>query len=251
MQAIVLSRQNFKEFDQIISLYTREEGRRDLLARGIKKIVSKNAAHLEPCSIVEVGVARGKDMDIVTNVQIEKYFPRLRRSYYRSLLGLWATNITKTFFTSPERDERVYLLLSSWLAQVDSEQQISPYILDAFVLRCLTFLGFTPVLDQCAECERVRAGEVFFFSPSRGGIVCAACRMQKSLPGELWYQISKDFLTGLESLLFSPWEKFSSFPKDKKTYVHLHRVVLSFVQYHHEGGIKDWWKLAKISKFLV
>ncbi len=251
MQAIVLSRQDFKEYDQIISLYTREEGRRDLLARGIKKIVSKNAAQLEPCSVVEVGVAHGKDLDIVTNVHTEKYFPQLRQSYYKSLLGLWITDTTKIFFTSPERDERVFLLISSWLAHVEAETEIAPYILDAVVLRCLTFLGFTPVLSHCAECERVRSGEIFFFSPSRGGIVCAACRTQKSVPGELWYRVNKDFLVGLDLLLFSPWEKLSTLPREKTAYVQVHQVVLSFLQYYHEGGVKDWWKLAKISKFLI
>ncbi len=251
MQAIVLSRQDFKEYDQIISLYTREEGRRDLLARGIKKIVSKNAAQLEPCSVVEVGVAHGKDLDIVTNVQIEKYFPQIRRSYYKSLLGLWATDLTKVFFTSPERDERVFLLLSSWLAHVDAAPQISPYILDALVLRSLSFLGLTPVIDHCAECERVRAGETFFFSPSRGGIVCSSCRNQKTLPSEVWYRVSKDFLQGISEILFSPWEQLSAFSRDKKAYVQLHRLTLSFVQYHHEANLKDWWKIAKLSKFFI
>lgn len=251
MQAIVLSRQDFKEFDQVISLYTREEGRRDLLARGIKKIVSKNAAHLEPCSVIEVGVARGKDMDIVTNVQIEKYFPRLRRSYYKSLLGLWAMDITKKFFTSPERDESVFLLVSSWLRFVDGQKEISPYIFDAFVLRVLGYLGFTPVLHQCAECERTRAGETFFFSPSRGGIVCTNCRIRKSLPQEQWYRVNVELLKVLESLLLSPWEKLSELSRDKKFYVRAHHLVFTFLQYHHEAMVKDWWKMAKLSKFFV
>ena len=51
MQAIVLSRRDFREFDQMISLYTREQGKLELLARGLKKVTSKNAAHLEPSVI--------------------------------------------------------------------------------------------------------------------------------------------------------------------------------------------------------
>ena len=43
MLAIVLSRRDFREFDQMISVYTKEKGKLNLLARGVKKITSKNA----------------------------------------------------------------------------------------------------------------------------------------------------------------------------------------------------------------
>jgi DNA repair protein RecO (recombination protein O) len=48
MMAIVLSRRDFRENDQMIVLYTLEKGKIEALAKGIKKTVSKNAAFLEP-----------------------------------------------------------------------------------------------------------------------------------------------------------------------------------------------------------
>lgn len=249
MQAIVLSRQDFKEYDQIVSLYTREEGRRDLLARGIKKIVSKNAAHLEPCSFVEVGIAHGKDMDIITNVQIEEYFPAMRKNYYKSLLGLWAAQTMKIFFTSPERDERVFRLFSSWLHFVDVEKEISPYLLDALVMRSLGYLGFTPILDVCVECERPRAGKVFFFSLARGGIMCSDCRSKKSLPQETWFRLTLEFLEAFQVLFDSPWEKLSTLNQEKKFVLRVHHFVFLFLQYHHQTPVKDWLKIAKLSDF--
>ena len=69
MQAITLSRRNFREFDQIVSLYTEDLGKVELLARGIKKITSKQAAHVEPFSLVTLEIARGKEVDHLTKVQ--------------------------------------------------------------------------------------------------------------------------------------------------------------------------------------
>ena len=46
MLAFTLQRQNFRENDQIISFYTKEAGRIEPVARGVKKIVSKNAPAL-------------------------------------------------------------------------------------------------------------------------------------------------------------------------------------------------------------
>ena len=51
-----LERFKDSENDQIISLYTLEKGKQEVLARGVKKITSKNSAHLEPFSFVEVEI---------------------------------------------------------------------------------------------------------------------------------------------------------------------------------------------------
>jgi len=37
MKAIVLHRRDFREYDQIVSFYTEEAGKREALAKGIKK----------------------------------------------------------------------------------------------------------------------------------------------------------------------------------------------------------------------
>jgi len=249
MLAVVLSRHDVREYDQIVSLYTQEEGRRDLLAKGVKKIMSKNAAHLEPCSVIEVGMAKGKEMDIVTSVQIEEYFPNIRKDYYKSLLALWVTKFIKQLFTSPERDERVFFVLTSWLESLNKQKEISPYILDALVLRLLGFLGFSPILEKCVECERSRVGDKFFFSPSRGGIVCKDCRAKTGNMGEKWYELDIPLLRAFESLSDGPWELFQSFPREKSFYSILHHLVYSFLQYHHETREGDWKNLAKLSNF--
>ena len=54
MIAVVLGRRDFHEADQIISCYTKEKGKVELLARGVKKITSKNSAHLEQFSFVDI-----------------------------------------------------------------------------------------------------------------------------------------------------------------------------------------------------
>ena len=40
MLAVVLARQDVREYDQIVSFYTQEDGRRDFLVKGVKKIIT-------------------------------------------------------------------------------------------------------------------------------------------------------------------------------------------------------------------
>jgi len=41
MYGIVLSRRDFREADQVISILTAEEGKREYIARGVKKLLAK------------------------------------------------------------------------------------------------------------------------------------------------------------------------------------------------------------------
>jgi recombinational DNA repair protein (RecF pathway) len=48
MLAVTLERRAFRDFDQLVTLYTKERGKVTVLARGSKKSTSKNASLLEP-----------------------------------------------------------------------------------------------------------------------------------------------------------------------------------------------------------
>ena len=63
MQAIVLSRRAWREYDELVTLFTYDLGKVQGLAKGSKKIVSKQSPHLEPGAIVEVTIIPGREID--------------------------------------------------------------------------------------------------------------------------------------------------------------------------------------------
>jgi len=62
MHSIVLSRRDLKEFDQIITLYTLEQGKIEVLAKGVKKILSKNSSSLLEGNLIEAEVIQAKEI---------------------------------------------------------------------------------------------------------------------------------------------------------------------------------------------
>ena len=52
MLAIVLSRRAWREYDELISLYTYDRGRVEALAKSSKKLTSKQSAFFEPGQIL-------------------------------------------------------------------------------------------------------------------------------------------------------------------------------------------------------
>ena len=98
MLSIVLSRKDFREHDQIVSLYSKDEGKLGLMVRGVKKIVSKNSAHLEPFSIVDITVEKGKDFSYLIRVQSVDYLRNIRENLHKSLVASYIVSIVDNFF---------------------------------------------------------------------------------------------------------------------------------------------------------
>ena len=143
MLAIVLSRRDFREYDQIVSLYTREWGKREAFARGVKKISSKNAASLMPFSLLEVEIVPGKEIDHLTKAQPVKIFANIISDLEKIMVVQYAGKLLDEFILPHERDERIFNLLAGFLDFINEAEKIASLNLAAsFILKLWDCFGF-------------------------------------------------------------------------------------------------------------
>jgi len=146
MQAIIISRRDFRENDQIISLYTLEHGKVEALARGVKKILSKNSAALEPFCFVEAEIIPGKkDLAHLGSVTPVNIFKNIRTNLQKSLMAGYVVKLLDKLIHPNEPDKRIFELLKSWLEWLDAASVIPVFAgltIDAFVVKLFYFLGF-------------------------------------------------------------------------------------------------------------
>jgi len=69
IEGIILKRSNFGEADKIVTIFTREEGKIKVLAKGIRRLKSHRAPHLELFNLVELVVSDGKTFSTVTEAK--------------------------------------------------------------------------------------------------------------------------------------------------------------------------------------
>ena len=143
MLAIVLSRTNFREYDQVISLYTQEFGKRECLARGIKKMTSKNAAALLPFSLLELEIVPCKEIDHMTSAQPIRIFTDTIHDLDKISIASYAGKIANEFILPNEKDEEIFSLLLSFLDFVNSVEKINSLNLaTGFILKLWQCFGF-------------------------------------------------------------------------------------------------------------
>lgn len=169
---IVLGRTNFGEADRIISVLTPDHGKLRVVARGVRKIRSKVAGHVEPFSRVELMLAQGRNLDVITSARLLEYphgladdYGRLARAF--ALVQL-ADRLTPEGHAQPELFELMAVVLE------ELRRPAAPELVEAYAkLRVLAILGYRPQLEVCVGCG---AADPVAVDAALGGALCQACR---------------------------------------------------------------------------
>jgi DNA repair protein RecO (recombination protein O) len=235
MHAITLSRRDFREYDQIVSLLTKEGGKLELLARGVKKITSKNSASLEPFSLVIIEVAKGKEIDYLTTANSVAVFKDLRADLTKSVRASYMVSLVDKLIVAGQKEDRVFDLLHSSLNKLlESGYDL---FLTVFVLKLMDALGFSPNLKQCSGCGNRSARTYFDIA---GGVVCVDCH-GKQPGGRTFYKLNDRLLTALETALAPDWEaKVELEQRDQATF---NELAYNFACYHAGRKLQDWRSL--------
>ncbi len=79
---IILNRRNIGNHDRIVTFFA-VDGKHEYRARGTQKLESKLAGSLEPLTLVELTVARGKRLGQITGASVRDAYDQIRQSVPR------------------------------------------------------------------------------------------------------------------------------------------------------------------------
>ena len=174
----MLRRFNLGEADRIITFITPDKGKIKAVARGVRRMKSKLAGHLELFSHVDLQIANGKSLDVITSAKLIDSPPELDYDQLASAY-LYAQMLDKLLDEDDQPGDS-YVLLEMTLADLIKYGASNLGEL-YFKLRLAAILGHQPVLDACVRCGASAADHNYFFEASLGGIVDDTCRMPGSI----------------------------------------------------------------------
>lgn len=173
-EAIVLSRRDYGEADRILTLYTRFEGKRGAIAKGVRRLASRKAGHLELFTHAELLLAQGRNLDVVTQAVTLEPFRALREDLVRLAYACHVAELTDRAIDEGEPSPATFDLVRDSLAGL-CEAADPSLVVRAFDLRLLGILGYRPQLFSCVACGRELGPEGNAFSPQLGGVLCPEC----------------------------------------------------------------------------
>ncbi len=174
-EAIVLKRSDFGEADRLLTLYSKELGKIRAIAKGARKPQSRKTGHVELFMRSKFFIAKGRNLDIVTQAEMIDSYAALRNDLLHVSHASYAVELLDRFTVEDDPHSGLYNLLDHTLtrfAEADDLSLATRY----YELHLLSATGFQPRLFHCVSCGEDIEEQDQFFSPDLGGILCPACR---------------------------------------------------------------------------
>ncbi len=174
---VVLRSYKLGESDRIVTLMTQDSGKVRAVAKGVRKTHSRFGSRLEPMSHVQVQMYRGRDLDIVNQVELVEIANLTRSNLEATTDGLAMCEVIDQMSHDRSPSPHLYRMLVGALRQLNV--QYSALLLPALQFRLLEVEGVGPCVDQCVVCgatDHLQAYDI-----SAGGVQCQDHRRGSSL----------------------------------------------------------------------
>lgn len=177
VEAVILRHTDYGEADRLLTLYTREHGKLRAIAKGVRKMQSRKAGHLEPFTQSALMLAQGHDLWIVTQAEAIETFQPLREDLNRIGYAGYVIELLDRFIYEEGQNWQLYQLLTETLGRLANESDLFVPV-HYYEMRLLDLMGFRPLLFECAVCGKPIQPVDQYFSAERGGVLCPDCGLQ-------------------------------------------------------------------------
>lgn len=175
---IVLRGYPFGEADRVVVLLSPHHGKLRTVAKGVRKTKSRFGGRLEPFTHVELVLYEGRNLDVITQVEVVEAFPRLRSDLERVTAASTMVESIDAVAQEDEPSVALFGLLSDGLRSLEGGGS-GRDLVSSFLLKLAAAVGVAPALDHCASCGRPDLLTRFSFDG--GGVMCDECRSEGSV----------------------------------------------------------------------
>lgn len=143
-EAIILRYRHFGNTSLIFTVYTKDYGKIELLAKGIKKNISRGEGGTEIFSLVELVYyeKESKTLRLLNHSYLLNSFKSLRASLLKFTYASYFIELVHSLVHGEEKNEKIYYLLLNSLTHMENEQEISRLI-HFFEVKLIGLLGYS------------------------------------------------------------------------------------------------------------
>ncbi|KAB7790506.1 DNA repair protein RecO [Bifidobacterium leontopitheci] len=245
-EGVVLRTAKLGEADRIITMLTRDHGKIRAVAKGVRRVKSRFGGRLEPFMRVDVLVATGHSLDVISQAEsITAYAAAICADYEAyGVANVIVETADKIVTAEGERAAAQYTLLRGALNALAKRMHPAKAIGQSYVMRALMAAGWAPRLESCVVCGRRLAGGAdgadgagglgcaggaMYLSVAGGGVMCAADRTPDAK------RVDAGQVGRLAAALHGDWSVLDHAPDDPQ----VTRIVEEWGEYYLERPIRS------------
>lgn len=140
-EGIVIKRRNMGEADRILTVFTKDHGKLQIKAKGVRKISSKRSSHIELLNFAMLSLHKGNVMSILTEVQTIESFSEIKTDLKKVGIAYHICELIDGLCPENQESSEIFLLLKNILTTLSQEDNVSKPVY-TFQLELLAQLGY-------------------------------------------------------------------------------------------------------------
>lgn len=137
----VIKRVNFSEADKYITVFTKYNGKQELVAKGVRRIASKRSPHLELLNQIKFNAIKTRKNYILTDVDVVKTSSAAKEKEEQIGALFLVCELVDKLCPFEQKQDDVFRLIESFLKRLEKNESIQQLIFE-FEKQILILLGF-------------------------------------------------------------------------------------------------------------
>jgi len=242
-QVIVLSQMDYKENDALIKVFSYDYGLMTFLAKGIRKINSKNRSICMPYSISEFmfNYHDSSQIQSLLQGQIIQSHHKIHEDLNKSGTASLCVELVESLIHDESENDILiehFEFTKFLLEQIEEKSKMNAIL--AFMLSSyMNYYGISPHVDSCVLCDSTKINSI---SIEEGGLICNECQTEIHSP---IYTV--EFLKEFRLSQRINKENFENYVNYKDVSNELILLLVKFLEYHTGVTLKSWEFIRKWS----
>lgn len=204
-KGFIFKKEDRSESDRVFSVFTKDFGRTEIIAKAIRKIASKLKGNIGIFSLSEIEFIQGKNYKTLTDAALINAFKDIFEDPDKTKIIYEIGDVLNNFIKGQEKDENTFNLLDEVFYKLDNckpKNAVCKLIYYCFIWNFLSLQGYRHEVNVCAACHQNINPYNIYFSNKEGGIICKKCSGLDSKA----QKINSDIVKLLRIILKKDWD---------------------------------------------
>ena len=228
-KGVVIRQTKYSEADKILTIFTKEKGKIQAIAKGARRPKSHLMGSTETFCYSDFLMYNGKNLYSVNQGQIIDSFYSLREDIYRLSYATFILELIDSSILEEEPNEILFELLIKTLKTLSNMTDNYKKLLLAFQIKYISFIGFRPELSSCVGCGNEVKSTVKF-DILEGGVVCEKCFSNNF--NQL--NVSHGIIVLMKRLLYTKLEELDDVHLTDQDEKKIEEVLIKYITSHIE-----------------
>ena len=244
-QGLVLREVSYKESDKILTVLTRDGGKRTVKARGCRKKNSPLAAAAQLLVYSEMTLFEYRDFWSMDEAESREQFWGVKGDVEKLALGSYFAETMESVAEEDRDGSAMLSLILNSLYALDKLNKPQALVKAAYELKLMSLAGYEPMLDACAVCGAPSQEEPRLHL-REGVLHCARCR--GGVGDGVSMPLDGAVLAAMRHVLYGDPKRLFSFALDVPGLTRMADVCEAYLLTQLERGFRtlDFYKSLRI-----